>query len=100
MFSQLLVHRIGTPPCQSGLGDYQWLTHPGGHSSHSYSSVNASIWQKVGVPTPYITHIQYGHLVGGACNSAGYNSYRGHDTTTIAKETGELLQGYTTIKIC
>lgn len=52
MFNQFLVHRIGTPPCQSGLGDYQWLTHPGGHSSHSYSSVNASIWQKVGVPTP------------------------------------------------
>ena len=52
LFNQLLVHRIGTPPCQSGLGDYQWLAHPGGHSSHSYSSVNASIWQKVGAPTP------------------------------------------------
>ena len=52
LFNQFLVHRIGTPPCQSGLWDYQWLTHPGGHSSHSYASVNASIWQKVGVPTP------------------------------------------------
>lgn len=41
-----------------------------------------------GVNTPYTSHIQYGHLVGGACNSAGYCAYRGHDTPALAKEVG------------
>lgn len=41
-----------TPPCQSRMWDYQWLPQPNGYASHSYSSVNASIWQEVGVSTP------------------------------------------------
>lgn len=46
------VTRYGTPPCQTRLWDYQWLTQANGIASHSYSSWNASIWQEVGVPTP------------------------------------------------
>ena len=41
-----------TPPCQTRMWDYQWLTQANGIASHSYSSWNASIWQEVGVPTP------------------------------------------------
>ena len=48
----LLEIMVITPPCQSRMWDYQWLSQPNGYSSHSYSSVNASIWQEVGVPTP------------------------------------------------
>lgn len=77
--------------------DARWSkVDTGGNNTFESGTVNNRIYGS----TPYITHIQYGHLVGSACNSAGYNSYRGHDTITIAKETGELLQDYTTIKIC
>ena len=41
-----------TPPCQTRMWDYQWISQTNGYATHSYPSINASIWQEVGVPTP------------------------------------------------
>ena len=41
-----------TPPCQTRMWDYQWISQTNGYATHSYPSINCSIWQEVGVPTP------------------------------------------------
>ena len=48
----LLEIMVNTPPCQTRMWDYQWISQTNGYATHSYPSINSSIWQEVGVPTP------------------------------------------------